>query len=168
MSHPPNESSEHEIEQQIRLVRGLMAALYARNATDPDESLPRELTEAKKTLRELQLRRDAERAEAEKARAGLRKTMSVPLGPETTGLTGRHHDPAPADPRRRLSPARPGSRFFIDSRGRERDESHQEPRVCGHIEVTRRSTDRRMSRRGGSSIAPFAGCKFSSTVTTRL
>ena len=63
-----------------------MAALYARHDTEPDESLLRELAEAKKTLRELQLRRDAERAEAEKGQAGPRKTMGVPLGPETTGL----------------------------------------------------------------------------------
>jgi hypothetical protein len=86
MSHPPTDTRDHEIEQQTRLVRGLMAALYTRNDTEPDESLLRELTEAKKTLRELQLRRDAERAEAEKAQAGPRKTMGVPLGPETTGL----------------------------------------------------------------------------------
>jgi hypothetical protein len=86
MQQPPRDNLDHEIEQQTRLVRGLMAALYTRNDTDLDESLPRELTEAKKTLRELQLRRDAERAEMEKGQAGPRKTMGVPLGPETTGL----------------------------------------------------------------------------------
>src|SRR3989442_875675 len=86
MIHPSSETSDQAIEQQTRLVRGLMAALYARNDTDPDESLLRELSEAKKTLRELQLRRDAERAEKEQGQAGRRKTMGVPLGPETTGL----------------------------------------------------------------------------------
>ena len=86
MIHPSRETFDQEIEQQTRLVRGLMAALYARIESDPDESLLRELAEAKQTLRELQLRRDAERAEAEKAQAGSRKTMGVPLGPETTGL----------------------------------------------------------------------------------
>ncbi len=83
---PPDGVLDRKIEEQTRLVRGLMAALYARNDTEPDESLLRELTEAKKMLRELQLRRDAERAEAEKGQAGPRKTMGVPLGPETTGL----------------------------------------------------------------------------------
>ena len=86
MSQPLRGTLDQEIEQQTRLVRGLMAALYTRNDTDPDESLLRELTEAKQTLRELQLRRDTERAEAEKAQAGPRKTMGVPLGPETTRL----------------------------------------------------------------------------------
>src|SRR4051812_22725560 len=86
MSHPSSGSSDPEIEQQTRLVRGLMAALHARSDTDPDEALLKEFAEAKKTLSELQLRRDAERAEAEKAHAGTRKTMGVPLGPETTGL----------------------------------------------------------------------------------
>src|SRR4051812_45295966 len=76
-----------EIEQQARLVRGLMAALHAHTDADPDESLLRELTEAKKTLRELQQRRrDAERDEAEREQAGTRKRMGVMLGPETTGL----------------------------------------------------------------------------------
>ncbi len=86
MIHPSRETLDQEIEQQTRLVRGLMAALYARMDSDPDESLLRELAEAKKTLRELQLRRDAERAEAQKAQAGPKRTMGVPLGPETTGL----------------------------------------------------------------------------------
>ena len=86
MDHPTREALDQKIEQQTRLIRGLMAALYARHDTDLDESLPRELTEAKKTLRELQLRRDAERAEAEKAQAGPRKSMGILLGPETTGL----------------------------------------------------------------------------------
>ena len=86
MSHPSSDSLEHEIEQQTRLVRGLVAALYARPDKEPDEALLRELAEAKKTLRELRLRRDAERAETEKAQAGPPKTMGTPLGPETTGL----------------------------------------------------------------------------------
>ncbi len=86
MSHSPTNTLDHAIEQQIRFVRGMVAALYARHDTDPDESLLRELTEAKKTLRELQLRRDAERTEAERGQAGPQKTMGVPLGPETTGL----------------------------------------------------------------------------------
>ena len=85
-AQPSREALDHEIEQQTRLVRGLMATLYALNDTEPDESLLRELAEANTTLRELQLRRDAERADAEKAQAGPKRTMGVPLGPETTGL----------------------------------------------------------------------------------
>ena len=53
MIHPSRETLDQEIEQQTRLVRGLMAALYARHDTDPDESLLRELAKAKQTLREL-------------------------------------------------------------------------------------------------------------------
>ena len=86
MSHYEIDTLDQEIEQQTRLVRGLMAAIFARNDPEPDESLPRELSEAKKTLRKLQLRRDAERTAVEKAQAGPRKTMGVSLGPETTGL----------------------------------------------------------------------------------
>jgi hypothetical protein len=63
MLHPSREALDHEVEQQTRLVRGLMAALYAHNDTEPDESLLRELAEAKETLRELQRRRDDEREE---------------------------------------------------------------------------------------------------------
>ena len=58
MIHPSRETLDQEIEQQTRLVRGLMAALYARIDIDPDESLLRELAEAKQTLRALQQRRD--------------------------------------------------------------------------------------------------------------
>ena len=54
MSYPSIQTLEHEVDQQTRLVRGLMAALYARIDSDPDESLLRELAEAKQTLRELQ------------------------------------------------------------------------------------------------------------------
>ena len=79
MSQLSTDALDPEIEQQTRLVRGLMAALFAHNQTDTDESLLQELTAAKKTLRELQLRRDAERAEAEKAQAGPKRTMGVPL-----------------------------------------------------------------------------------------
>ena len=86
MIHPSRETLDQEIEQQTRLVRGLMAALYARIESDSDESLLREQAEAKQTLRELQQRRDVTRAEAEKAQAGPKRTMGVPLGPETTGL----------------------------------------------------------------------------------
>ena len=86
MSQPSTDALDPEIEQQTRLVRGLMAGLYARIDSDPDESLLRELAEAKQTLRELQQRRDVTRAEAEKAQAGPKRTMGVPLGPETTGL----------------------------------------------------------------------------------
>ena len=74
MSNSPD-SIDQRIEQQTRLVRGLMAALYSRNDTDPDDSLLRELAQAKQTLRELQQRRDVTRAEAEKAQAGPRKSM---------------------------------------------------------------------------------------------
>ncbi len=86
MSHPSSYSLAHQIEQQTRLVRGLMAAPYAGSDAEPDESLLRGLAEAKATLRERLRRRDAERAEAEKAQAGPKKTMGVALGPETTGL----------------------------------------------------------------------------------
>ncbi len=41
MIHPSRETLDQEIEQQTRLVRGLMAALYARIDSDPDESLLR-------------------------------------------------------------------------------------------------------------------------------
>jgi hypothetical protein len=75
-----------EIEQQSRLIRGLMAALYSRGEADTDESLLKELARAKTTLREIQERRDAERAETEKGAAGPGKPMGMPLGPETTGL----------------------------------------------------------------------------------
>ena len=85
MIPPSRETLDQEIEQQTRLVRGLMASLYARIDSDPDESLLRELAEAKQTLRELQQRRDVTRAEAEKAQAEPKRTMEVPLG-ETTGL----------------------------------------------------------------------------------
>ena len=70
MIHPSRETLDQEIEQQTRLVRGLMAGLYARHDTDPDESLLRELAKAKQTLRELQQHRDVKRAEAEKTQAG--------------------------------------------------------------------------------------------------
>src|SRR5687767_4660596 len=86
MSHSSTGTLNPEIEQQSRLVRGLMAALYTHTDTEPDESPLRELTEAKRTLRELQGQRDAVRADEEKGQAGPRKTMGVPLGPETTGL----------------------------------------------------------------------------------
>jgi hypothetical protein len=48
--------------------------------------LSKELAEAMKSLRELQLRLGAEPAEAEKGQSGPRKAMGVPLGPEATGL----------------------------------------------------------------------------------
>ncbi len=83
MNQPPTLTPDHVIEQQNRLVRGLVAAIYACNGADPDESLLQELTEAKKTLRELQVRRDAERAEAEKPQDGPRKSMGVFLGSES-------------------------------------------------------------------------------------
>ncbi len=70
MIHPSRQTLHQEIEQQTRLVRGLMAALYALCDTEPDKSLLRELAEAKKAFRELQRRRDAELAEAEKGQAG--------------------------------------------------------------------------------------------------
>jgi hypothetical protein len=86
MLQSPLEKLGSEIEDQTRLVRGLMAAYYARDGSGADESLLREMAEAKKTLRDLQRHRDAERAEAEKAEAAPRKSVGVPLGPETTGL----------------------------------------------------------------------------------
>jgi hypothetical protein len=86
MSHPPTNSLDHAIEQQTRLIRGLMAGLYARPDADPDDPLWRELAEARCTLRELQQQLDANRAEAEKTQAGSKGSSSVPLGPETTGL----------------------------------------------------------------------------------
>jgi hypothetical protein len=105
MIHPSRETLDQACQQQIRPVRGLMAGLDALHDADPDESLLQELAEAKKTLRELQLRRDAERAEAEKGQAGPRKPMGVPLAPETTAFARRHDDPAPAPPHWRLPPA---------------------------------------------------------------
>ena len=86
MMRASRETLDQEIQHQTRLVRGLMAALYAGNEETPDESLLRELAEAKATLRELQRRHDAERSEAAQTQAGPRKAMGVPLGPETTGL----------------------------------------------------------------------------------
>ena len=86
MIHYSRETLDQEIEQQTSLVRGLMAGLYARIDSAPDESPLAELAQAKKTLRELQLRRDAGRAESEKLEAGPKKSMGVLLGPETTGL----------------------------------------------------------------------------------
>ena len=85
MIHPSRETLDHEIEQQTRLVRGLMAALYARIDSDPDESLLRELAKAKQALRELQQRRDVKRADAEKAQAGPRRSMGVPPDPKPPG-----------------------------------------------------------------------------------
>ncbi len=73
------------IEQQPYLVGGLITALYGRNDVDPDDSLLRELAEAKRSLRKLHRRRDAERAEGENGAAEPKKAMGVPLGPETTG-----------------------------------------------------------------------------------
>jgi hypothetical protein len=86
MSQLLSNTLDKEIEQQTRLVRGLMPALYDRDDAPPDESLLRELAKAKTTLLEPQRRRYAERAEAEKAQAGPKRTMGVPLGSETTGL----------------------------------------------------------------------------------
>ena len=86
MNHPSRETLDQEIEQQTRLVHGLMAALYADNDAAADESLRRELAGAKKTHRGLQQSRYTQRAETEKGQAGPRKTIGVPLGPETTGL----------------------------------------------------------------------------------
>lgn len=86
MIHPSSETFDQEIEQQTRLVRGLIACLYARIDPDPEEPLLREPAEARQTLRELQQRRDVTRAEAEKAKAGPGQSMGMPLGPETTGL----------------------------------------------------------------------------------
>jgi len=40
---------DEEVEHQTRLVRGLMAALFARTDTEPDEALLRDLAEAKTT-----------------------------------------------------------------------------------------------------------------------
>ena len=120
MIHPSRETLDQEIEQQTRLVRGLMAALYARIDSDPDESLLRELAEAKQTLRELQQRRDVKRAEAEKAQAGPKRTMGVPLGPETTGLrvvTTIRLQPIPTGVYHLLDPA---DRPAADRRGQER------------------------------------------------
>lgn len=86
MIDPSREAQGQEIEQQTRQVRGLMAALYDRNDAAPDESLLRDLAAAKKTLSELQVQRDAERAKTENTQAGSKRTMDIPLGPETTGL----------------------------------------------------------------------------------
>src|SRR5258707_223089 len=72
MSDLPD-SLDQCIEQDTRVVRGLMAALYAHNDTEPDESLLSELAEAKAALRELQQRRDTERAEAGKGQVGPKK-----------------------------------------------------------------------------------------------
>ena len=63
-----------------------MASLYARIESDPDESLLRELAKAKQTLRELQQLRHGDQAKAEKGQAGPRKTVGVPLEPDTSGL----------------------------------------------------------------------------------
>jgi hypothetical protein len=128
MIHPSSETLDQAIEQQTRLVRGLMAALYARNDADPDESLLRELAEAKRTLRELQRRRDAERAGAEKGQAGPRKTMGVPLGPDTTGLR--------VVTTVRLQPIPTGVYHLLDPRSDPlltvtvQNESHEPRRVC--------------------------------------
>ncbi len=86
MIQPSSVTLDREIEEQARLVRGLMAAFCDLNNAAADESLPKELATAKRALRELQRRRDAERAEAEKAQAGSRKSMGTLLGAETTGL----------------------------------------------------------------------------------
>jgi hypothetical protein len=43
MIRPSRETLDQEVEQQSRLVRGLMAALYDHGDPDPDESLLREL-----------------------------------------------------------------------------------------------------------------------------
>ncbi len=51
MIHPSRETLDQEIEQQTRLVRGLMAGLYARIDSDPDESLLRELAKARRSRR---------------------------------------------------------------------------------------------------------------------
>jgi hypothetical protein len=86
MKQPSEDVPGQEIEQQARQIRGLMAALYAHNDAVPDEYLLKELSKARKTLRVLEVRRDGARAAAEKGKAGLSKSMGVPLGPETTGL----------------------------------------------------------------------------------
>src|SRR4051794_28966232 len=108
MIHPSADSLDYEIEHQTRLIRGLLTALYARNDMDPDESLLRELAEAKATRRELQRRRDAERAGAEKGQAGSSKTMGVMLGLKTTGLR--------VDTAIRLQPIPTGIYHLLDPR----------------------------------------------------
>jgi len=60
---------DHEIEQHTRLVRGMAAALFPRNDTEPDATVLQELSQAKATLRSLQQRRDSQKAEAEKGQA---------------------------------------------------------------------------------------------------
>ncbi len=86
MIQPSSVTLDREIEEQARLVRGLMAAICDLNNAAADESLPKELAAANQALRVLQRRRDAECAEAEKAQAGPRKSMGALLGAETTGL----------------------------------------------------------------------------------
>jgi hypothetical protein len=66
MFHASEETVDHEIEHQTRVVRGSMAALYSRRDADPDESPLREPAEARKMLRELEVRRDGEQTETEK------------------------------------------------------------------------------------------------------
>ena len=63
-----------------------LASRYVLDQTDPEKSRLQELSRANKTPRELQLRRDAERAAAEKGQAGPRKAIGVPVGPESSGL----------------------------------------------------------------------------------
>jgi hypothetical protein len=86
MDHLMQDSLNAEIEQQSRVVRGLIAALYAGNDTSPGESLLLELAEAKRNLRDTQQRRKALIAELENVQAGAKKPMGMLLGPETTGL----------------------------------------------------------------------------------
>jgi hypothetical protein len=86
MIHSPKETLDKELEQQPRLVRGLMAALYVGDGAAPDEPLLEGLAEARRILREQQSGRDAERVEVERGQAGPRKMIGVPLGPGTTGL----------------------------------------------------------------------------------
>jgi hypothetical protein len=86
MPDPAEQALDSDIEQQSRVIRGLMAALYSSNSADLDDSLLGELAQARRALRALQTRREADRAAKDLEEAQHRKTMAVPLGPGTTGL----------------------------------------------------------------------------------
>jgi hypothetical protein len=115
MIHPPSATRDQQIEQQTRVARWLMAALYIHNGAAPDKSVLMELAEAMKTLRELiSPRRRADRGRERPG--GGEKTMGLLLGPERTGhqvVATSRLQPIPTDDYRLIDPQRDSLTIFV-------------------------------------------------------